>query len=903
MPGRWLRSSGISKVFAAIAFSSIVPTSEALLAYEGDHYAWTYYLALQVGFTERQAYQIASGAYAIDWDPESGPMPIGSENLEVFVQEPPAKIRSIWLKFHAFAEHAADDAAREAGKRANADRLWSVGVAQRNPGPFLHFAQDRYAHKGWNNRWGHAPAAHLPDFPIWDPQGFRGATDDSVAALLRFRREVLGQETVLTGRSRIYDVEQQVIAANPLPVNARVEAQARSVVAQMQALDSARDLTRAPGGLPTVTDRSRVALEQIVTLYEYLSTLGPDTLSIFGGPDHVAAVAAVRRAVRQDKDGGWSPGRVTAFPEVWFDADLPQQWMVIEFEGAGTTSDPRFPVEQPTLRLGEPEATFTEVADSPNGAIRVEVGVSYTLEGLADLDFLHPLPVIESMEWSDFGVVLPSKLERGNGTHTITRTIQRSRAELESGRLVWKVAVHAYGLEPASAELVMRLPPGFGGRDEDEPVRPTTDLGSLLAELRAVVGAAVGAGERALGACRGASDAVSSAVGARAGIQARLDRLAAARVAATDGTAELGTLLERARAAAARGNAAARELGPLRGEAEALRDALCEPNGASAGGASASGLAALEGAANALHAEAERALAEVRSIADRVAGTGGGAGDATGDAAGILAALDQLESRLRAAAGLAAEAEGALAELGALRGRGSELTQRALSALESVRGGAGSPAIRELDQLFARMEAAADAAAACDPRDARSAIEAELAELDALRSRARELARRGEPSGERERGEAAAALAALIADLEASVAAGELFRDSILERAAQGLTCADRTPSVPEEPSPPERSPSPSAETPEPTLRVTRIRPREAVPRVRSPRATARAPRERERIRACHRHPAGPSIRGCAPWPQSSRLRPRRHSQRRRAPTRPPISSPPRPPPFLAATT
>ncbi len=57
-----------------IVFSQtlFVPTAKA---YEGIfHYAWTYYLALQVGFTERQAYQIASGTNALDWDGETNPI-------------------------------------------------------------------------------------------------------------------------------------------------------------------------------------------------------------------------------------------------------------------------------------------------------------------------------------------------------------------------------------------------------------------------------------------------------------------------------------------------------------------------------------------------------------------------------------------------------------------------------------------------------------------------------------------------------------------------------------------------------------------------------------------------------------------------------------------------------------
>ena len=59
-------------IFLLIKLFFSVPSS---MAYEGVvHYAWTYYLALQVGFSERQAYQIASAADAIDWDPETNPV-------------------------------------------------------------------------------------------------------------------------------------------------------------------------------------------------------------------------------------------------------------------------------------------------------------------------------------------------------------------------------------------------------------------------------------------------------------------------------------------------------------------------------------------------------------------------------------------------------------------------------------------------------------------------------------------------------------------------------------------------------------------------------------------------------------------------------------------------------------
>jgi hypothetical protein len=87
-------------------------------AYEGDHYALTFYLAMQVGFTRRQAYQIASGAYALDWDPNTSPMEASPPDaiFGVFagfgaragepgiIPTTNPRIANIWKNFHAFAD-------------------------------------------------------------------------------------------------------------------------------------------------------------------------------------------------------------------------------------------------------------------------------------------------------------------------------------------------------------------------------------------------------------------------------------------------------------------------------------------------------------------------------------------------------------------------------------------------------------------------------------------------------------------------------------------------------------------------------------------------------------------------------------------------------------------------------
>lgn len=57
-----------------------------LSAYDGPlHYFWTYYLALNAGFTERQAFQIASATYSLDYDESTGPLSFGATPPDGFL--------------------------------------------------------------------------------------------------------------------------------------------------------------------------------------------------------------------------------------------------------------------------------------------------------------------------------------------------------------------------------------------------------------------------------------------------------------------------------------------------------------------------------------------------------------------------------------------------------------------------------------------------------------------------------------------------------------------------------------------------------------------------------------------------------------------------------------------------
>ena len=332
----------------------------AARAWDGPfHYVWTYYLALQVGFNERQAYQIASGTYSFDWDPHTDPLsaagaedvltgadrwrfyphvhtvwreslPEVERRMEEFVageslQDPDwvlgpeweryfsalsekSRPARNWVKYHAFApasltvplktirdlplppaemvsvltrladalqfacgetsleECAADyesgkhpqtllgfasykyfkSAKEKFEKKAGmtyqegfkelenmeaewetlfppglrpgpqvfwdqlltwggvdgvdvgnpliakvrekySNELWQLALRERNPGPYLHFTQDRVPHGPWDNSRGHAMVGHLVDFISSNPEGAWESTRATLEGLCKFR--------------------------------------------------------------------------------------------------------------------------------------------------------------------------------------------------------------------------------------------------------------------------------------------------------------------------------------------------------------------------------------------------------------------------------------------------------------------------------------------------------------------------------------------------------------------------------------------------------------------------------------------------------------------------------------------------------------------------------------------
>lgn len=152
-------------------------------AYEKDtHYYLTYCLARLVGFTVTQSWQLARGDWSIDMNKATEPvqsfipydstvvirsryhaMPAGTllDALKAAYLRPEGISGSYWA-----------DASYTNAVQEQAGILWARGTATGNIGPYLHYLQDSYAHKGFYATWGHPP--------------FRGATPDYVSHNIQY---------------------------------------------------------------------------------------------------------------------------------------------------------------------------------------------------------------------------------------------------------------------------------------------------------------------------------------------------------------------------------------------------------------------------------------------------------------------------------------------------------------------------------------------------------------------------------------------------------------------------------------------------------------------------------------------------------------------------------------------
>jgi len=485
-------------------------------AYEYEHYAWTYYLALHVGFTERQAFQIASATYAIDWAPETSPMPFGStdELIALAGGASDARFRRKWRRFHAFNSKEIIDQGRAAGftgpeikallqeqKRKDELELWVQGLRAKNPGPFLHFLQDRGPHDGWADLFGHGPANHLPDFFSADRDKAYKMTDDTIKALLDFKEELCASYPLeFCGRdfnrpdiTRIHQVLEELIKVNKMPDWVHYTPKLDRALKELSlSFDQLRPenlwfINHADFQRFSVSDRVAIAkagAKNLLSLQKVLIENGAadsiteanvkDWLTTMPGPEPRRTHRVVTDAILYDKQNPpanplLQPIRKGSAMEAYggVRASLPfdiYQYSYDEHANPrGRTTD--FAVED--LRIVMPDQITVEptgpVGDLPNQVFKAKLDFRVKLAGMAPpLGFLDKLPamVVSTPEFP-FRLTEPKAeyklIDDADEIH-MEHEVEWRVEDVQGKELDWSVKVEVYGLEPIERHIPIMFP-------------------------------------------------------------------------------------------------------------------------------------------------------------------------------------------------------------------------------------------------------------------------------------------------------------------------------------------------------------------------------------------------------------------------------------------------------------
>lgn len=149
-----------------VLFSLTVVGSKPAFAYYDDvHYALTYYIARQSGYTPQQAHRIASACSMVDWDPDTEPVQGANQGwllvgLKGAAQAPRAKFHAMRdeREYDNVLGNSENGQAAQAGVLQQRKANWEMALnVTKNPGAFLHAFQDEKPHYGYGTAWGHWP--------------------------------------------------------------------------------------------------------------------------------------------------------------------------------------------------------------------------------------------------------------------------------------------------------------------------------------------------------------------------------------------------------------------------------------------------------------------------------------------------------------------------------------------------------------------------------------------------------------------------------------------------------------------------------------------------------------------------------------------------------------------------
>jgi hypothetical protein len=205
-------------LFVIVLFGALA-CAQSTRAYDNDTHFWlTYYLAIKVGYTPIQAAQIASADISVDFDKHTEPV-LPSPNFKFDIFKPDEYMQTVRSTLHALPlrqlvmdrfpsrrEPARRDAEWDPRIETDPEILsflddlvmrgqeyrWEQVVKNRdNPGVFLHYLEDKYAHRGFCSYVGHAGYEYV-DFLASDPEKAKRMMRDVVNYLFEFKSMMNG---------------------------------------------------------------------------------------------------------------------------------------------------------------------------------------------------------------------------------------------------------------------------------------------------------------------------------------------------------------------------------------------------------------------------------------------------------------------------------------------------------------------------------------------------------------------------------------------------------------------------------------------------------------------------------------------------------------------------------------
>ena len=185
-------------------------------AYDNDTHFWfTYYLAVEAGYTPMQAMQIASADVSVDYDDDTQPVLPSIASFNAF-RHPLEHFQYVRNRLHALpmksdimkAANLPDGywwdpvmitdkktlAAAHAIVQARKKVAWADTLADlRNPGVFLHFLEDTFAHDGFASYIGHA-GYYRVDYMASDPAKAERMAFTALKYLIAFREVAINHQ-------------------------------------------------------------------------------------------------------------------------------------------------------------------------------------------------------------------------------------------------------------------------------------------------------------------------------------------------------------------------------------------------------------------------------------------------------------------------------------------------------------------------------------------------------------------------------------------------------------------------------------------------------------------------------------------------------------------------------------